>query len=315
MSPRVSVVIPTCDRAALLPQAVESVLSQSFQDFEILVVDDGAAGCGALVESCADARIAYIRHPHRRGGAAARNTGIAGARAEYVAFLDDDDEWLPDKLARQVELMDRNLPAVGACYTGCLVVEKSSGRIQRQITPRRNGKLYPAILGDNFIGGTSSVMAKKSCLERVGCFDESLPSFQDYDLWIRLAREFEFASIAEPLLRYSVHDRQVWTNLEALTRGLELMLRKYGADAGFRKKSSLYFQSFGRRYCERNQPAAARKAFWRAAQLDPGRMKNYLYLGASFLGAGNLERMSRAKARIRARAKKNSLMPNLSRHA
>jgi glycosyltransferase involved in cell wall biosynthesis len=316
MMPQVSVIIPTCNRAELLPRAIRSVLSQSFADFELLVVDDGSdVGNGAIVESFADARIVYTRHPFRRGGAAARNTGIARARAEYVAFLDDDDEWLPDKLARQVELMRKSSPAVGASYTGCLVVESNSGRIRRQIAPRRNGKLYPAILADNFIGGTSSVIAKKSSLERVGSFDESLPSFQDYDLWIRLAREFDFENIADPLLRYSVHDRQLWTDLEVLTRGLEIMLQKYGADAGFRRKSSVYFQSFGMRYCERNDPGQARKAFRRAAQLQPYQLKTYIYLGASLLGPDNLERISRGKSRLLAGVKKLGLSQKIRHHA
>jgi glycosyltransferase involved in cell wall biosynthesis len=314
--PRVSVIIPTCNRSELLAQAIGSVLGQSYQDFELLVVDDASDdGTGAIIGSFPDPRITYTRHPRRRGGAAARNTGIARARGEYVAFLDDDDEWLPDKLARQVELMSKSAPVVGASYTGCVVVERNSCRIRSQITPRRKGRLYPAILADNFIGGTSSVVAKRSCLEQLGGFDERLPSFQDYDLWIRLAREFDFESIADPLLRYSVHERQVWTDLEALIRGLEMMLRKYGADAGFRKKSSGYFRTFGMRYCERNDAVHARDAFWRAAQLQPLQLKNYVYLGASLFGPANLERMSRGKSKLVARARKFALLAHVGRHA
>jgi glycosyltransferase involved in cell wall biosynthesis len=312
----VTVIIPTWNRAEFLPRAIGSVLGQSYQDFELLVVDDGGdARSAEIVRSFGDRRLVYLRHSRRRGGAAARNTGVARARGEYVAFLDDDDEWLPEKLARQVALMRRSAPLVGASYTGCLVVEARSGEVRGQITPRRKGRLYPAILSDNLIGGTSSVIAKRSCLVHVGGFDERLPSFQDYDLWIRVAREFQFECISDPLLRYSVHERQVWSDLEALTRGLEMMLWKYGEHPGFRIKSSAYFQSFGMRYCERKDGAGARKAFWRATQLQPYELKNYVYLGASLLGPQGPEKLTRLKAELLEHAKKSALPPKVRRHA
>src|SRR5581483_7703419 len=105
--PKVSVVVSTHNRAELLHAAIASVLSQSFQDFEILVVDDHSQDHTAqVVQRFRDGRIKYLRHETRRGGAAARNTGIQNSSGEYIAFLDDDDEWLPEKLETQVALFE-----------------------------------------------------------------------------------------------------------------------------------------------------------------------------------------------------------------
>jgi hypothetical protein len=107
----------------------------------------------------------------------------------------------------------------------------------------------------------------------------------------------------------------VWTDLEALTRGLELMLQKYGADAGFRRKSSVYFLSFAVRYCERNDAARARRAFRRAAQLYPYQIKSWVYLAAVALGAGHLDKMIQVKSKLLARLRKLPSLPHLIRHA
>jgi glycosyltransferase involved in cell wall biosynthesis len=295
---RVSVVIPTCNRGSLLGAALASALAQDYGDLEVIVIDDaGAAGSTEAVEACRDSRVRLVRHPARRGGAAARNTGIALARGEYVAFLDDDDEWRTDKLSRQMASL-RGYPQASASYTGYLVVDRDSGRVLQRIVPQRRGRLHAEILKDNCIGGTSSVVVKRSCLEGVGGFDERLPSFQDYDLWIRLSRAIEFDAIEEPLLRYSVHARQVWKDLEALTRGLDVMLEKYGESAAFRRQSSVYYLSFGVRYCRNGQAALARKAFRRAVQLAPMEPKPYFYFGASLFGSAAVDALQTIKARV-----------------
>ena len=114
--PKVSVVIPTHDRAHLVGRAIRSVLAQTFQDFEIIVVDDCSVdNTKEVVQSLADSRIRYLRHEINRGGSAARNTGIGAARGEWIAFLDSDDEWLPKKLEKQLEMgYTTDLSNVGA---------------------------------------------------------------------------------------------------------------------------------------------------------------------------------------------------------
>ena len=130
----VSVIIPTYNRAACLKLALASVLNQTYQNFEIIVVDDASTdGTADVVRGFADARITYVRHDVNRGkvgaGAAARNSGIARAQGTYIAFLDDDDEWLPEKLARQVAVLDRGPRSVGAIYTGFVKIDQATGQI------------------------------------------------------------------------------------------------------------------------------------------------------------------------------------------
>jgi glycosyltransferase involved in cell wall biosynthesis len=300
---KVSVVIPTHNRAEFLPTAIDSVLKQSFQDFELVVVDDASIDATAKVrDKFHDVRIHWFRHDRPRGGAATRNTGIIHSRGEYVAFLDDDDEWYPDKLARQMEVMLGSEPQVGAVYTGYVIVDRTSGGVRGRMVPTRRGNLHDRLLESNPIGGTSSVLLKRSCLEKVGLFDESLPSFQDYDLWIRISKDFQFDYVQEPLLTYFIHPKKVWTNLEALTQGLEIMLRKYGSSATFRKRCSNRYLEFGVKFCEANQIEKGRTALRRSISLHPYRIKPYLYFLLALLGPKVFTMARESKAKVFARA-------------
>ena len=297
--PSVSVVIPTFNRAELLPAAIRSVLNQTFQDFEILIVDDGSSDTTPdIVKTFDDKRIHYIRHAVPRGGAAARNTGIAHSRGEYVAFLDDDDEWYPQKLARQMEVMRKSEPEVAAIYSGYFVVERATGRVCGRMTPKSKGDLSSELLATNPIGGTSCMLVRKDSLEKVGCFDENLPSFQDRDLWIRLSREFRFDYIEEPLLNYYVHPKKIWTNLDALLQGLEIMLGKYGSSVAFRKTSSDRYLFCGIKLCEANQFDKGRRALRRALALNPYAVKPYCYLLLALLGPRTMATVRSRKASV-----------------
>jgi glycosyltransferase involved in cell wall biosynthesis len=283
--PQVSVVIPTQNRAAFLPTAIDSVLKQSFQDFELLVVDDASTdGTAEVRDKFHDVRIHWLRHDKPRGGAAARNTGIVHSRGEYIAFLDDDDEWYSEKLARQMEVMLGSQPEVAAIYTGYVIIDRSNRSERGRMIPSQRGNLHNRLLESNPIGGASSVLLKRSCLEQVGLFDETLPSFQDRDLWIRISRDFHFDYVQDPLLNYFVHPKKVWTNLEALTQGLEIMLRKHGSSVAFRKQCSSRYLEFGVKFCEANQIGKGRRALRRSISLYPYRIKSYLYLFLTLLG-------------------------------
>lgn len=296
---QVSVVIPTYNRARFLSGALKSVLAQSFKDLEILVVDDCSSDdTAAVVESFGGAEIRYLRHDRRRGGAAARNTGILESGGEYIAFLDDDDEWYPEKLARQMNAMLASPAKVGGVYTGYFIVDRGDGRIRGQIVPTDRGDIYAALLAGNCIGGTSCMLLRRSCFDKIGLFDERLPSFQDYDLWLRAARKYQFECIREPLLRYFVHGDKIWTNPEALSQGLDLMLRKYGHTASFRKKCGTYYLAVGVQHCEAKQFRAGRKALMRAARLNPLAPQSYAYLALAMLGGENFRRARQAQARL-----------------
>ena len=296
---QVSVIIPTYNRAGFLGGAVKSVLAQSFTDLEILVVDDcGSDDAAAVVESFGRAEVRYLRHDRRRGCAAARNTGILESSGEYIAFLDDDDEWYPEKLARQMSAMLASPAELGGIYTGYFIVNREDGQIRGQMVPTECGDIYATLLAGNCVGGSSCMLLRRSCFDDIGLFDERLSSFEDHDLWLRAARKYRFDCIREPLLRYFVHGDRVWTNAEALTQGLDLMLRKYGYAAAFRKKCGTYYLALGVQHCEANRFNAGRKALMRAARLNPLAMQSYGYLALAMLGGGNFRRARQAQARL-----------------
>jgi glycosyltransferase involved in cell wall biosynthesis len=286
----VSIIIPTRNRHEFLRRAITSVLEQTYQDFELIVVDDASNdNTSQIVAEFKDPRIGFVRHPHRKGGSAARNTGIANAKGRYLAFLDDDDEWLPEKLARQMAVLVAGPAELGCVYTGCVMVNRASGKIFNQYRPTKRGDLSHELLHENCVGSTSTMLLKRECLERVGGFDETLPSCQDYDLWIRIAQEFEFEVISEPLFKYYFQDRKISNNLDALNTGLEMLAKKYSKPPLSKKFYSSRHLSLGVLYCYAGNDQKAKKALWKAIKIHPLALRPYLYLGLAFFGQKNFK--------------------------
>jgi len=182
--PKVSVIIPTHNRAAWLPEAVASVLSQTYQDYELLVVDD--ASQDHTFEALAPylSRLKYLRLPQQKGVSTARNLGIAAARGEWLAFLDSDDLWRPAKLARQMEFLEAH-PELLICQT-----EEIWLRNGRRINPpqhcrKLSGHIFLPSL-ERCLISPSAVILHRRLLDEVGPFDEALPAAEDYDLWLRI---------------------------------------------------------------------------------------------------------------------------------
>ena len=200
--PSVSVVIPTYNRARSLLSTLKTVLAQSFSDFEVIVVDDGSTDNTAqVIASVPDTRVRYLRQPVNQGAAAARNRGMREARGEFVAFLDSDDEWFPEKLARQVARFRTAPPSVGLLYTGVETVHDDGARSVQKATVR--GYAYAKMLCRNVIhGGGSNVMIRRSVVAVAGFFNETLPAIEDYEYWLRISRFFEIDCDENPLVRY-----------------------------------------------------------------------------------------------------------------
>lgn len=226
--PTVSVIIPTYNRAHLVGRAIRSVLNQTYQDFEVIVVDDGSTdNTEEVVKSFNDSRIRYVRHEQNRGGAAARNTGIKMAQGEYIAFQDSDDEWLPEKLEKQMKVFENAPAKVGVVYTGFWSIEGNVKKysLDREIR-HKEGDIHSQILQGNFIA-TPTAVVKKVCFEKAGMFDERLPRLQDWELWIRVSKYFNFKVIDEPLgTQYSVGEG-IRTDEEGLIIARKLVLEKH----------------------------------------------------------------------------------------
>ena len=248
-SPIVSVVIPTHNRAHLLGRALRSVLRQSFTDFELIVVDDASADDTTnIINGFPDKRIKYIRHGSNLGAPAARNTGIANARGHYIGLLDDDDEWYPEKLAKQVLKFSQVPETVGLIYSG-YEVRESDGRLLRTYLPEARGDVHLRLLLGTTLGSPTPLILK-DCFQKVGHFDESLKSCQDWDMWKRIADHYEFDYVPEILAIGYRHERQISADFASMIPGRTRMVQKHLAE--FRRHPEIlviHLKRLGKMHC------------------------------------------------------------------
>ncbi|PWT85604.1 MAG: glycosyl transferase [Acidobacteria bacterium] len=290
--PRVTVILPTHNRASLLPRAINSVLAQTFTDFELLVIDDASNDASAqLIRGFSDPRIIYIRHEVNRGEAESRNTGIRHARGEYIAYLDDDDEWVPIKLDKQVKVLDSSPPETGVVYTGCDHIELGTGRKVGTRKVSRRGRVLEHLLRENFLPGPTALVRKK-CFQEVGEYDSTVRYGPDWEMWIRIARYFDFEVIPEPLYRYSIHTNQLTANFGLQLAGLERILELHSdlflkhANAHARQLLQL-----GLLYYLCGNPAEARVILKRGLRRDPFHSRGYKLFVLSFLSRHSFQRL------------------------
>jgi len=237
VKPVVSVIIPTYKRPRELVRALRSVLAQEYAELEILVVDDNISGgehrrlTEAALEGL-DSRIIHIRNEISLGGAGARNVGIQAARGVFVAFLDDDDEWLPGKLAAQLALFGTLPLEYCSVDTGFFEIDERRNS-KRTILPALRGDIFEELLVKHKgrAPKLSSMLCRTAALREVGLFDASLPSRQDLDLYLRLARQYLFDYIAEPLVNKYIHASGRISSVSSnKIRGFELVYIKYRSD-------------------------------------------------------------------------------------
>lgn len=214
MQPKVTVVMPAYNRERYIREAIDSVLAQSFADFELIVVDDGSSdGTAAVVGAIRDPRVRCVQQEHR-GISAAMNNGLRSARGAYVARLDSDDVWLPDLLETEVAVLDAR-PEIGAAYARGQGME-SDGRLTLEVwgtAERIPGDSFCSMLCGDFTCNIT-VVARRECLERAGGFDETLTTNEDWDVWLRVSRHYPFAFTDRVLAHFRRHDENI-TGLES----------------------------------------------------------------------------------------------------
>ena len=233
----ISVIITTYKREpALIIRALHSVLSQTYKDIEIIVVDDSPADfpqrkdVEMAVEDCQKANIgisiSYIQHEKNRGACAARNTGLNYAKGEYIAYLDDDDEWIPEKLEKQLKVMQ--LTGSALVYCGRLWLTDATGLSRIEKIVYYKGDVFKKLLYSNFIGSTSFPLIKTQSLKEIGGFDEQMQSAQDCDVWLRIAENNIVDYVEEPLVIYHEHEgEQITSNPLKKISGLERLNIKF----------------------------------------------------------------------------------------
>ncbi len=196
-TPLVSVIIPTYNRAWILREAIESVLQQDFDDFELIVVDDGSTDNTGKILAGFASDIMVLRQTNQ-GVSAARNRGMAEADGQLIALLDSDDVWLPQKLSRQVEFFDKH-PAAVINQTEEIWIRNGVRVNPKNRHHKRSGMIFEHSLSLCLVS-PSAVMFKKTLLEVIGGFDESLPACEDYDLWLRTSCRYPVYLIDTPLI-------------------------------------------------------------------------------------------------------------------
>jgi glycosyltransferase involved in cell wall biosynthesis len=277
-TPNVSVVIPAFNRREYVQRAIESVFSQTYRDFEIVVVDDGSTdNTGTVLEATSSVRYLFQDHA---GPAKARNLGIHHARGEFIAFLDSDDQWEPEHLAMEVEVFGR--------YPECALV-CSQARVENRTEGGGSddgkilsGDLYAALFQHNFVR-TPATMVRKRCLEKLGGFNESYNCFEDYDLWLRIAARYAIARLRRRSVRLGRRADNLSQDSNA-DRAIILQILEANRDPRrisesiYRTRISNCCLALARYAFANGRRARGWRHLMRAQSLTPFRLRPYRYL-------------------------------------
>ena len=291
-TPLVSVVLPTYDRPDRLRRARESVAAQTYPNVEVVVVDDCSPTPLESVVESADLRslsaVRYLRNEENMGGNATRNRGIEAASGEFIAFLDDDDEWKPTKVARQVEAFRESADDVGLVYTGTEL--RHEGEVVNTVVHSLRGHVTEELLRGASISEYSGVMVKADVVETVGLPDPAFPSWQDREWFVRLSTDYAFEAVEEPLVvRYLEGGDRITRNYETkrdVTYPLFVeTFRPLAAERGLERAfEAAMAGKMGRTAVQHGHYGDARRFLLRSLRLDPRDGEGYLFLATALGG-------------------------------
>lgn len=291
MNVLISVIIPTYNRCRLLEKAIESVLLQTYKKFEIIIIDDCSTDkTEELIKGFKDDRIKYYRNETSLYAAASRNRGIQKSSGEFISFLDDDDMWMPEKLEKQINKFKNN-QNLGLVYGGVKIIFENQNLTYIN-QPKVSGDIYKKMLIKNHIGVTPSVLIKRSVFNKIGLFDTTFPAREEYDLWIRIAKEYEIDYVDEPLLISYVRinlDR-ISSNLNNYIEANNLLNEKYQVEIN----NNLTYKEISIRLAEQksllgaqaikiNNKKLAIRYFWHSMKKKPS-LKTFLTMCVSLFG-------------------------------
>ncbi|MEC4813844.1 MAG: glycosyltransferase family 2 protein [Scytonema sp. PMC 1069.18] len=228
--PKVSVIIPAYNAMMYLPATLESVLQQTFTDFEVLIVNDGSSdNIVEWVGAIKDQRVKLLTQPNQ-GVSVARNTGISNSEGEYIAFLDADDLWESTKLDKQVRSLEAH-PSVGLVYTWTAFIDECGKLTGVSIVSHAEGNVWEQIVVRDMVSTGSSPMIRRVCFDTVGVFDSNIKIGEDRDMWSRIAAHYPFAVIKEPLTLYRRHDNNTTKSSRKIVQELHKVIEKAFASA------------------------------------------------------------------------------------
>lgn len=225
-SPLISIVTPTYNRANFLPEAIESVLSQDYENYELLIIDDGSTDNSKdVIEKYMDSKKIRYLYQSNSGQSVARNRGIEEANGDFICFLDSDNRWLPGKLSASVEAFERN-PEADIVYGDVVLINEQGHEFSRKNMKRYSGKITTHLLKDNCVS-MNTTMSKTNSIRAVGGFSGQVKVADDYDLWLRLSAEYTYKYIPKLMADYRVMTNQISSDKKRRFSSNEEIIRRF----------------------------------------------------------------------------------------
>ncbi len=299
--PEITVAILTYNRVKYLTPAIESVLKQTFTDFELLILDNSSTdNTESLVKSFSDQRIRYIKHPPVSPGVA-RNIGLENAKGKYVGYLDDDDIWLPEKLASQLAAFQSSPETTALVYGGYIKFD-DTGREFGTHNADLNGKILKQLLwSDPFTGSASNPLMRTDVMRSLGGYDPACLTSEDWEFYLRLADKYEIQSVPQIVLKIRHHTgARLGDRLDAARSVEENVLKMFGSKMG-RRLRSYYLQKIGGKLIRTGKKSEGRKKVIQAVIEWPFNIVAYGQFFVSFLGASPYMYLHKAYQGLRGR--------------
>lgn len=283
-SPLISCIVPTYNREKKLKDAVDCILNQTYRPLELIIVDDASSKdyVPSVIENISNENVdtQVIIHDQNKGASAARNSGIRAANGRYVAFLDDDDQWLMHKIEKQVMMLEQSNSSLSYCWVRRV---GGDGSIRAEHTPKSEGKVTNDLFLGNSTGTTSTLVVTKDLCNLIGGFDQSLPRWNDWDFVLRASRHTSFILVPEILVhQYNWEGNQLSDDLEKLKTAQSRFINKH---QDFATRYGMYNTFLSQTYFDLGYSAGmsgnykyAIKSFINAIRLNPFKIKFYIYL-------------------------------------
>lgn len=283
--PLISVVIPTYNRQCTLGRAIYSVLNQTYKKIELIVVDDASTDkTDLLIKSINDPRLSYIKLEANRGANHARNIGIERASGEYIAFQDSDDEWLAQKLEKQIELIESSEIKPDVVYCSYLKVKgRDASYLPKPDELHRKGSLSQKLLQGNFIT-TQSLLVKSDVFKEVGLFDEDMKRLQDWELLLRIANNYELSFLDKPLLITYFSEGSITSKPHLLPEAFLSIYKKHFSMIKSNNSEAIFCIQIAKSFI--NSGNIIKAIFWsfKAIKLSPWKISLYISFIFIFFG-------------------------------
>lgn len=286
----ISVIVTTYKRSpAMVLRAIKSIQDQSYKNLEIIVVDDSPKSYDKrkkvedTIFKLGDNRIKYLKNKKNLGACLSRNIGIKMSKGNFIAFLDDDDQWKPNKLMRQMEIIQSD-SSIGLVYCRQVVIDEIKNKEEKSKRKCFSGYVFDQLLFTNFIGSTSFPLIRKDCFEQCGMFNEDILSQQDWELWLRISLKYKIEYVDDFLVNYYIHlGERIGTNFKKQIQGHMFITNMYNTYLSKHTKLlSIRMIRITPFYIKEKLYKDAFKMYFKAIKIAPYNLKyniKYLFMG------------------------------------